>query len=218
MSSIHEIARLEEQSRFVLKTDEDIDELPQDSIHEEFQRFEQSISNIDSRFHILNSNLVKYKLLTESARKALISRENTANRKQRSAMGIIESSSGFPTDRINEEVDSSMALNVEEYSNAEGGFLLNKTQDDPDHSHIGMILRDVDDEDESDYQSDFEVEENLSPKSTASPAMPQGRLNSRSNQRSSQLSNGAFSPTVYRSQAGTANGTRNKNGPPSSNL
>ena len=41
---------------------DDADDLlkPQESIHQEFRQFEKSISQIDDKFNILNSNLKKY--------------------------------------------------------------------------------------------------------------------------------------------------------------
>ena len=33
---------------------------PQESIHEDFRQFEKSICNIDTKFSILNANLIKY--------------------------------------------------------------------------------------------------------------------------------------------------------------
>lgn len=70
---------------------------------------------------MLNSNLVKLQMLADSARNALVSRENTGRQKYRSGQGP-ENSSGFPTDRINDESYNSIILNIEDISNAEGGF------------------------------------------------------------------------------------------------
>ncbi len=141
-----------------------MNEKPKEPIHEEFQRFEQSISNIDNKFSMLNSNLVKLQMLAESARNALVSRENTGHRKYRSGNGPENSSglasSGFPTNRINnEESYDSMMLNIEEISNAEGGFRgVNNTQED----HLSArLLREIDVGDESDYKSEFEEEKEV---------------------------------------------------------
>ena len=77
--------------------------------------FEKSIGQIDSKFNILNSNLKKYQQLNESARAALISRENTASRKQRIAVDY--SSAGPHTDRASLFEADSSALNIEDMSN-----------------------------------------------------------------------------------------------------
>jgi len=79
---------------------------PKESIEQDLRQFENSINQIDDKFSILNKNLAKYQQLTESARKALRSRENTANRTSRTKGG--EHSSGFPTDRIIDEIDSAV--------------------------------------------------------------------------------------------------------------
>ena len=85
MSSIHEIARtgadenllqirpvkeMKSSDIYEMRPDEapndagadDADDLlkPQESIHQEFRQFEKSISQIDDKFNILNSNLKKY--------------------------------------------------------------------------------------------------------------------------------------------------------------
>jgi len=78
---------------------------PKESIEQDLRQFENSINQIDDKFSILNKNLAKYQQLTESARKALISRENTANRSSKTKG---EHSSGFPTDRIIDEIDSAV--------------------------------------------------------------------------------------------------------------
>ena len=50
--------------------------------------------------------------MTESTRKALISRENMTSRSRYKG----DHSSGLPTDRIIDEIDSSSAFNVEDVS------------------------------------------------------------------------------------------------------
>ena len=72
----------------------------------------------------------------------------------------------MPTDRLYEEADSS-ALNVEDYSNAEGRFGANATTDGR-MSPGGFVNEDDDDDDE--YASDFDQQdgkrEELSPVSS----------------------------------------------------
>ena len=128
MSSIHNINKLEAKREtsiediYQVPGDDDFDQAnikiynqnnfeeevmfkPKESIEQDLRQFENSINQIDDKFSILNKNLAKYQQLTESARKALISRENTANRSSKTRG---EHSSGFPTDRIIDEIDSAV--------------------------------------------------------------------------------------------------------------
>lgn len=140
--------------------------------------------------------------MTESARKALISRENTASRRHRT-----EISSGLPTDRISEAVESN--LNIEDMSNNAGeqsnsninrpNTNHNQTQD-PNSSalmELANIPGVLDEEEGDDYESDFEKPNstNITPVSATSPFPRGGRIKSRTGSNNVV----AFSPKMHHS-------------------
>lgn len=101
--------------------------------------------------------------MTESARKALISRENTASRRHRTEM-----SSGLPTDRISEAIESNM--NIEDISNNAGELSnsnINNNRPSTNHNRTqnpnSSVLMDLganipgvlNEEEGDDYESDF---------------------------------------------------------------
>ena len=94
-----------------------ISDKSQEQIKDELRQFEHSINEIDSKFVILNNNLIKYQELTNHARNALLSRDATGSKQGNAtsrARMRCDFSSGLPTDRNID--DSSSMLNVEDVS------------------------------------------------------------------------------------------------------
>jgi len=59
MSSIHEIARIDDANK-PNPLDDELGEKSQEEIEDELRGFEQSINQIDSKFVMLDNNLIKY--------------------------------------------------------------------------------------------------------------------------------------------------------------
>ena len=85
MSSIHDIGRIEEAQKSMfdqaLQSQQvTLAQKSQEQIKDELDNFKHSINEIDSKFVILNNNLIKYQELTDHARNALLSRDATSNK------------------------------------------------------------------------------------------------------------------------------------------
>ena len=129
-------------------------EKSQEQIKDELRQFEHSINEIDSKFVILNNNLIKYQELTDHARNALLSRDATGSKQGNAtsrARMRCDFSSGLPTDRIID--DSSSMLNVEDVSqNADSNMHLTKVMTYRGQSNTN------DDSNDGEYDDDFEDE------------------------------------------------------------